>query len=201
MPNRVSAAADAAKQLLAGETNAQDTQSLAGILYRTYLATYEATLTDEARRAGGALTARLTNPDVQEELAILAEENADKIVSTYQADFERFLGSLPTGITDADAARAIATWDARRDTWKASQIAVTEAGRARGLAQRAFIDRGDATGYAIFGGSTKCALCQKIASENPYDLDDPRVGTLGHPSCADSWITHYRQTGALWRGD
>lgn len=191
----------ALRRMAADETVPTDPHTLAGIIYQTYVATFDATLADEAERAGSPIHAKLTNPDVLEELAARAEETADGILATYQHDFELFLGSLPAGISDQDAARAIVRWTSERDVWKSTQIALTETSRARGLAQAAFAERSGAKGKAYFGGSATCKLCQAIAAENPYDLDDPDAFVIPHPSCGDSWEVRYHSIDEPWRGD
>ena len=191
----------AAEQIAADEGAAADADSLAGVIYHAWVSTYEATLAAEATSAGApAGIVRLADPEVLGRIQTQAEATAQGIFQTFARDVVRFVDRLPADTSPAEVPRLIAAWNLRRDVYKVTQIAITETAKAAGAAQKDFIARSGASGTANFGYSLQCPICQGTAAGNPYDLDDPTVGTIPHPQCLDSWRIHYDSIEEAWRG-
>jgi hypothetical protein len=181
----------------------EEDPTLPGILTRLNTQAYELALRHEVASAGGNLhLVRITNPDVLAELEAEAKKWSKKITQTFERDLMRFVGvAQANGATEAELPGLIAQWNVSRSAWKDAEIAITESARSAGMAQKEFIKRTGATGRARFGNSLKCSICQGIAASNPYALDDPMVGSLGHVGCLDYWHIEYDAGVQPWLGD
>ena len=192
----------AAQEIAAAEDDAADAHTLAGILYQSWVSTYEQSLAAEAKNAGfSSGVVKLTDPDVLGTIRLHAEETSTKIFQTFEKDLLRFVHALPADTDPADVPRLIAEWNLQRDMWKVAQIAITETAKAAGQAQKDFIARSGAKGKAWFGNSLQCPICQRVAANNPYDLSDPTVGDVPHPHCLDYWDIEYDSIDEPWKGD
>ena len=174
---------------------------LAALLFTLNRAAYEQSLTRAVVDAGGDPNAvALTNRAVLADLRAAAEASAKTIAETYAADLQRLVAAMPADTAPHDLAALIRRWDALRSDWKAPQIARTESATAAGRAVRDVGQRSRGTRKAYFGGSLQCTICQTIAGNNPYEPDDPFIGSLGHPNCLDVWWWEWTSVDDLWTG-
>jgi hypothetical protein len=182
-----------------------------GELVREGRRAYENELTAQARLVGcGGRRGSLTAGPALTELNDLYQQHALGIVNTYNYDLGGAIVNIsaetPTANRHVYASR-LRGWDARRSSWKTSQIAQATIGYARALAQRDFYLYNDIQGVAVLRPeSAACPVCAgwvargevplSVALNNPPPY---------HPNCPHLWRTRPGRVAAaecrnLWMG-
>lgn len=171
---------------------AADRRELANMLYEGKVAVYTATLEDLATSYGyelpdGGVTLA---DDVLNALRDEADENAQSIVETFNAELRTFLaehGDQP----ESDVLSAFETWATDHHEKRAELRAVTEAYVPYADATLAFFAENDLETEFEFGGhgddDPQCVICQALEAGNPHPMS--RVLEIGMPhiGCRQDW--------------
>ena len=74
------------------------------------------------------------------------------------------------------------------EDWELERIARTETATAYTQGGLDSARESDLDLVAVFlAGPQACEVCQAVANDNPYELDDEEVEELPHPNCLDAW--------------
>jgi hypothetical protein len=186
-----------------------DVVALADELLKEGRRTAEEAILQAAQAIGcGVVSVHLTAGELLSWIRERADWAAQKICDTYNRDLVnailRIIEETPTANRWVIAHR-LQEWEARRQEWKSSQIAITEAFVVSNEAKMRFYEMNKVTEpEAWFGYSLQCEVCQEIARRNPYTLAEAEAIGLPHPNCLDQW--HIRggemvDCNELWLGE
>jgi hypothetical protein len=196
---------------LAARFDSVDEARIQGELLRMRRRVYEDELKIQARRAGcGDRMARLENNASLTRLADDSARDAASIVNTYNYDLAVAIEAIRTETPTANRhvyASRLATWESRRNQWKARDIALMTEGTARRQAQQDFARLNGMEGTARLEPRTaKEPICEgwirrgnvplRVALNNPPPY---------HNGCPHFWQVNYERLPAgecfdIWLG-
>ena len=174
------------------QKTAEDVAALADVLFQEGRRTAEEALLQEAHAIGcGILQVRLGEGELLSWVRERADWAAQTICDTYNRDLAFAIEAVIAQYPKANRwviAYHLRDWEAGRQSWKADQIATTEAFVTANEAKMEFYGMNAITEpKAWFGYSLICEQCQAIAAQNPYKLRDAQAIGLPHVGCLDQW--------------
>ena len=183
---------------------------LAAWINRTSISTYQASLTDNLKRAGVQQAANLTHPGILARLQAQSKSSAESIISTFNADLQSAINQQFEAIqasqndmqgagTDRDGGTTdsgpslwqrvhdLLTWENLRSAWKSVQIGLSEVGKIVNQAAQDFAERSEVQGQAeVFPYISTHDICGEAIRGNPYEsMHDALLLTSlpAHPNC------------------
>ena len=128
-----------------------DTDRIRSELLKVSRKAYEQELTMQAERAGCTGQGRLGNNPALTELSDRAKTDAESIVNTYNYDLAAAITQIKKDAPRANRntyVKRLASWEKKRNTWKAEQVAQWTEGVARVKAQQDFYKFNNLDGVA-----------------------------------------------------
>jgi len=197
---------------LAMRMDSTDEEAIRGTLLRERRRAYEGELTLQARRIGcGRQMARLGNGPILSALNDMSKEDARSIVATYNYDLAfaiRAIGQETPTANRHTYAKRLQGWEAKRASWKNTQIAEYTENSARSRAQQDFYQYNHPQGVAVLlPKEGVCPVCKgwikrgrvdaRVAQQHPPPY---------HPNCPHVWDFNWkkfsdRQCENLWMGE
>jgi hypothetical protein len=176
-----------------------DAERLAEKLLLTKRRVYRRTLLELASRLGYATDLPLLSRKVLAGLQAEAEDHANRIVATFNADLERHAEEVAK-LPDSKVMGELSRWANARQRKRAKPIAITEAYSAHadavvslyrdlGLPDDTLFDFGGRTGDS----PPECPICVELYRRGPWTLHQVvQIGTP-HPQCRQSWHLHAQE--------
>lgn len=177
---------------------ASDVDRLASEISVLRYGAYNQQLGDLARVIG--VTGDVTLRDKRRARAMVQEsrEVARGVVRTNARDRAVYARSLPADLSTAERAAALKRWQRERAVWKASEIAVTEGGRARQQAVRDVVrENGFRVRMRAIPEDAQEPICEEIVDRGwMSEVEASAYSLPAHPHCKHSWDLDERELRA-----
>lgn len=197
---------------LAMRRDSVDVEEIRRELTRVRQRVYNEELAIQARRAGcGGAAGRLESGPSLTALSEDSKKDAESIINTYNFDLAMSIREIRRQVPAANRhvyAYRLSQWNARRNQWKAPQVAQHTETSARSRAQKDFYKFNNLEGFATLQPETAvCPICQgwinrgkvpmRVAQNNPPPY---------HVECVHGWSTFPERIARgdckeLWMGE
>lgn len=170
-----------------------DTVDLATQLQAQRVTEWTKAISSELRRYGCSQTGQAPAGTDAEALSQLSLADARSIAQTYNRELgnqvQRLYASNPRGNRNYYF-KALETWSAKRDGYKAGQIALNTAATTRSMAQTRFREMNGVEGRYTFGGPPAvCIRCVRLKAKGIVSLDVVKANpTPIHPNCPHEFV-------------
>lgn len=171
---------------------ADDIQQLATRLQSQRIMEWKSAVSQELRRYGCTQTGQAPAGNDAQTISRLSLDDARSIAQTYNRELEHQVARLfrdnPRGNRNYYF-KALEAWSAKRDLYKAQQIALNTAATTRQLAQERFRQMNAIEGKYLFGGPPPvCIKCMRLMAMGLVTIDVVnKYGNSQHLNCPHEW--------------